>query len=167
MASLETVANPAGVTTIILLACVLGIGFMVLFFLALAGEKKSTRPSHALRPRGVNCQADIACAAAPSRMPAVSPAAYVAMGVVRITTALASDAGRRNNDLSFDRLHMVGLDRAKPRTQFPRPPSLSLEQNLSRTGEPEYARHYFRRSNNRFLSDFYRVCEVLRSHSLR
>jgi K+-transporting ATPase KdpF subunit len=34
-------------------------------------------------------------------------------------------------------------------------------------GEYEHARHYFRRSNNCILSDFYRVCEVLRSHPLR
>jgi hypothetical protein len=116
MTNLETVANPAGVTTVILLACVLGIGFMVLFFIALAREEKSTRPSP--RPRGVNTQADVACAPAPSRMPAVSPAAYVAMGVVRITAALASNAGRRDKDLSLDRLHVVGLDRATPELNF-------------------------------------------------
>jgi hypothetical protein len=116
MTNLETVANPAGVTTVILLACVLGIGFMVLFFIALAREEKSTRPSP--RPRGVNSQADIACAPTPSRMPAISPAAYVAMGVVRITAALASNAGRRDKDLSLDRLHLVGLDRATPELNF-------------------------------------------------
>jgi hypothetical protein len=117
MTNLETVANPAGVTTVVLLACVLGIGFMALFFIALAREEKSTPPSP--RPRGVNSQADIACAPAPSRMPAVSPAAYVAMGVVRITAALASNAGCRDDkDLSLDRLHVVGLDRANPELNF-------------------------------------------------
>jgi hypothetical protein len=118
MSNLETVANPAIVTTI-LLACVLGIAFMVLFFIALARDEKSTRPSHAIRPRGVNCEAEIARAAAPSGMPAVSPAAYVAMGVVRVTTALASSAGRRNTDPSLDRLQVVGLDRANPELNFP------------------------------------------------
>ena len=97
MTNLETVANPAVVTTIILSACVLGVGFMIRFFVALALEEKKTRPAYALRPRGVHCEPDIACAAAPSRMPAVSPAAHVAMGVVRITTALASNAGRRSD----------------------------------------------------------------------
>lgn|ERR1700690_83585 len=119
MTNLETVASPAIVTTIILSACVLGIGFMIRFFVALALEEKNTRAAYALRPRGVHCEADIACAAAPSRLPAVSPAAYVAMGVVRITTALASNAGRRNTDLSFDRLHVVGLDRPSPELNFP------------------------------------------------
>jgi hypothetical protein len=114
MTNLETVANPAVVTAIIVSACVLGIGFMIVFFVALAREEKNTRPAYALRPQGVHCEADIACAAAPSRMPAVSPAAYVAMGVVRITTALASNAGRRNSDLSFNRLHVAALDRPGP-----------------------------------------------------
>jgi hypothetical protein len=116
MSNLETAANPAIVTTI-LLACIVGAAFMVLFFIALAREKKSTHPSHAIRPRGVNCQAEIARAVVPSGMPAVSPAAYVAMGVVRITTALAS--GRKNTDPLFDRLHVVRLDRTDPELDFP------------------------------------------------
>ena len=118
MTNLETVAHPAIVTTIILSACVLGIGFMIRFFVALTHEDKDTRPAYALRPRGVRCEPDIACAAAPSRMPAVSPEAYVAMGVVRITAALASNAGRRNSDLSFDR-HVVRLDKPGPELNFP------------------------------------------------
>ena len=118
MTNLETVANPAVVTTIILSACVLGIGFMVVFFVALAREEKNTRPAYALRPRGVHSEPDDVWAAAPSRMPAVGPAAYVAMGVVRITTALASNAGRRNSDLSFDRLQAVRLDRPNPELNF-------------------------------------------------
>ena len=93
MTNAETVANPA-IVTAVLLACVVGIVFMVLFFIALAREEKSARPSYAIRLRGVNCEAEIARAAAPSRMPVVSPTAYVAMGVVRITTALGSSAGR-------------------------------------------------------------------------
>jgi hypothetical protein len=119
MTNLEIVAKPAGVTPVILLACVLGIAFMVLFFIAVAREKKSARTSYALRPRGVNCEANIACAATPSRMPALSPKAYVAMGVVRITTALASNTGRRNTDLSFDRLHVGRFDRPGPELDFP------------------------------------------------
>ena len=115
MTNLETVANPAVVTTIILSACVLGVGFMIRFFVALALEEKNTRPAYALRPRGVHCEPDIACAAAPSRMPAVSPEAYVAMGVARITTALASNAGRR----TFDRLHVVRLNQSSPEINFP------------------------------------------------
>ncbi len=118
MTNLETVASPAIVTTIILSACLLGIGFMIRFFVALTLEE-NPRPAYALRPRGVHCEPDIACAAAPSRMSAVSPEAYVAMGVVRITTALASNAGRRNSDLSFDRLHVVRLDRPSPELNFP------------------------------------------------
>ncbi len=119
MTTLETVASPAVVTTIVLSACVLGIGFMIRFFVALTLEEKNARPAYALRPRGVHSEADIACPPAPSRMPAIGPAAYVAMGVVRITTALASNAGRRNSDLSFDRLDVVRLDRPSPEINFP------------------------------------------------
>ena len=43
MTNLETVASPAIVTTIILSACVLGIGFMIRFFVALALEEKTPR----------------------------------------------------------------------------------------------------------------------------
>ncbi len=57
MTNLETVASPAVVTTIILSACVLGIGFMIRFFVALALEEKNTRPAYALRPRGVHSRA--------------------------------------------------------------------------------------------------------------
>lgn len=118
MTNLETVANPAVVTTIILSACVLGIGFMVVFFVALAREEKNTHPAYALRPRGVHSEQNDVWWAAPSRMPSVGPAAYVAMGVVRITTALASNAGRRNSDLSSDRLQAVRLDRQNPELNF-------------------------------------------------
>ena len=119
MTNLETVANPAVITTTILSACVLGIGFMVVFFVALVREEKNTHPVYSPRPRGVHSELNVVCAAAPSHMPAVSPVAYVAMGVVRITTALASNAGRRNSDLSFDRLHVVRLDRPSPEINFP------------------------------------------------
>lgn len=119
MTNLETVANPAVITTVVLSACALGIGFMVAFFFALAREEKNTRPACALRPRGVHSEPNVVSAALPSRMPAVSPAAYVAMGVVRITTALATNAGRRNSDFSFDQLQAVGLGQPSPEVSLP------------------------------------------------
>jgi hypothetical protein len=119
MANLETVANPAIVTTIVLSACLLGIGFMVRFFVALTVEGREMHSRHGLRLQGVHSQKDIACAAAPSRKPTLNSAAWVAMGVVRITTALASTPARRNDAASHDGLHAVTLDRPSQEFSFP------------------------------------------------
>ena len=116
---------------------------------------------------GVHCEADTACVAAPCRKPAVNP---------RPTLRLESSESRRlsprmpdagNVTHSFARLQVVTLDRPSPELDFPGRTPLSLGLKPSTTGEHEHARHYFRGSDNCFLSDFHRVCEVLRSHSLR
>jgi hypothetical protein len=119
MANLEAVASPAIVALTMLSACVLGIGFMIRFFVALTLEARDVHSTHALQPRGVDCKQEIACAAAPSRKPTVNSAAYVAMGVVRITTALASNAGRRISDTSRGRLRAVKLDSPGQEFNFP------------------------------------------------
>jgi hypothetical protein len=97
MVHLETVANPAIVVVTMLSACVLGIGFMVRFFVALTREDRNMHPVRVVHTQGVPCDADIACVAAPSLRP-TGNSAYLAIGVVRITTALASNAGRRKSD---------------------------------------------------------------------
>ncbi len=51
MANLEIVASPAIVTTLILSVCVLGIGFMVRFFVALTVEDGDMRSAYSFRPR--------------------------------------------------------------------------------------------------------------------
>jgi K+-transporting ATPase KdpF subunit len=119
MANLETVASPGIVALTMLSVCVLGIGFMMRFFVAMTLEAREEHATHPLRDPRVHCKEDIACAAAPSRKPTANSAAYVAMGVVRITTALASNAGRRNSDISSGRLHVVTLGRTSPELDFP------------------------------------------------
>ena len=118
MVHLETSASPAIVVTTMLSVCVLGIGFMVRFFVALTLEGRNMHPTRLLHPQGVHSEADIACVAAPSRRLTGNTAAYLAIGVVRIT-ALASNAGRRKSDAAVDRLQVVALDRPSEELNFP------------------------------------------------
>lgn len=83
----NTVASPA--TFAMLLGCVLGIGFMIRFFIALTAEEGKIRVVHPVRPRGVQHGTDTF-----SEAPTVSPGAQVAMGILSITTAFASNPGR-------------------------------------------------------------------------
>ena len=65
-----------------LAACVLGIGFLVRVFVALAGESGAITARHKNRPLEIR-----------ETKVAADPEAYVAMGVLRITTALSSNSG--------------------------------------------------------------------------
>ena len=64
-----------------LAACVLGIGFLIRVFVALAGESGAITARHKIRPLEIRL-----------REVAADPEAYVAMGVLRITTALSSNS---------------------------------------------------------------------------
>ena len=108
MLHLETVTSPA--IFVMLLACVLGSGFMVRFLVALTLEERKMRVKHAHRPAGLHYPADMAWVDAPHCKSAVNSAAHLAIGVVRITTALASGAGRAKSHAAVDRLHVVTLD---------------------------------------------------------
>ena len=119
MANLGTVAGQVIVTTLMLSACVLGIGFMVRFFVALTVEDRDMRSAYALRPRGVDSGEDIARAATLSPRFTVSSAAGLGMGVIRITTALASNAGRRISETSRGPLRVVKLDQPGQEFNFP------------------------------------------------
>ena len=85
-----TVASP-GIFAV-LAACVLGIGFMVRFLIAIARDENQIRVAHPVRARGVSSDA------------AVNPAGHLAMGVVRITTALASNA---REHAAAERPHLI------------------------------------------------------------
>jgi hypothetical protein len=92
MPHLETVASPA--ILVMLLACVLGTGFMVRFLVALILDERKAHLEYAHRRPGLHYPADMAWVDAPYRKTAVNSAAHVAIGVVRITTALGSNTGR-------------------------------------------------------------------------
>jgi hypothetical protein len=114
MLHLETVTSPA--IFVMLLACVLGSGFMVRFLVALTLEERAMHVKHAHRPAGLHYPADMAWVDARHRKTAVNSAAHLAIGVVRVTTALASGAGRAKNHAAVDRFHVVALD--APRQEF-------------------------------------------------
>lgn len=119
MTLLGTSANSGIVAVIFLPVCILAIGFMVRFFVALTVENRQLHSVHVLHPSGVHSEADTKYAAAPARQASGNPAAYVAFGVVRITTALASNAGRRSSDASVRRPQLVTLERPSPEISFP------------------------------------------------
>jgi hypothetical protein len=119
MTQLGTSASPSIVAMIILPVCVLAIGFMVRFFVALTVEDRQLHSVHVLHPSGVHCEADTNCVAAFSRRSTVNSAAYVALGVVRITSALASNASRRKSDNSIRRPQVVTVDGPSPEVGFP------------------------------------------------
>jgi hypothetical protein len=85
-----TVASPG--IFVVLAACALGIGFMVRFLVAIARDKNQIRVGHPGRAREVRSHA------------AVNPAGHLAMGVVRITTALASNA---REHAAAERPHLI------------------------------------------------------------
>jgi len=114
MTHLGAGASPAIVGVIMLSACILAAGFMMCFLVALTVENRNLHAVHVLHPDGVHCEADTDCVAAPFRKPTVHSAAFVAIGVVRITTALASNAGRRKSDTSVARPQVVTLNRPSP-----------------------------------------------------
>ncbi len=76
-----TVASPG--TFVMLAVCVLGIGFMLRFLLAIASDENKIRIAHPVRARKAGSE------------PALNPARYLALGVVRITTGLASNTRER------------------------------------------------------------------------
>ena len=92
---------------VMLAVCVLGIGFMVRFLIALAGEEERIRVVHEVRPGGVHYATDGACDLPRYRGAVVDPGAHIAMGVLRITTALASKPRREGGRAPAERSNIV------------------------------------------------------------
>jgi len=92
-----------------LLACVVGTGFMIRFLVALTLDDRKMHAEYAHRHSGLHYPADTAWVDAPYRKTAVNSAAHLAIGVVRITTALASDGGRRRRRTPVGPLHVLKL----------------------------------------------------------
>ncbi|MGZ4731853.1 MAG: hypothetical protein ACXVZH_06885 [Terriglobales bacterium] len=108
MLYLQTAASPAMVT--MLLGCVLGAGFMVRFLIALTLDARQTYSERTVRPGGVHYAAEVPRTQTPYRDAVANSASHLAIGVVRITTALASNGGHRHK-AAVDRLHVVTLGR--------------------------------------------------------
>lgn len=112
MLHLQAASSPA--IFIVLLACVLGAGFMVRFLVALTRDAGNMRRRYALRRERLHYPAGMAWVDAPYGKTAVNSADHLAIGVVRITTALAADSGRRKRRGSVDRTPVVTIDTARP-----------------------------------------------------
>src|ERR1700687_290631 len=81
----NAVSSPTTYTMLAL--CVLSVGFMIRFLIALAIDGKKIRVDYPARLKGVCCQADVTCEKPRSSEGAVNPAAHLAMGVVRLASA--------------------------------------------------------------------------------
>ena len=107
MLHLQTATSPAVVT--MLLGCVLGIGFMVRFLIALTLDGKEANTQSAVRPGGLHYAAVVPRTQTPYRAAVANSASHLAIGVVRITSALASNAIRGTRRAAVDRLHVVAV----------------------------------------------------------
>jgi hypothetical protein len=101
----ETAASPA--IFVMWLVCALSVGFMVRFLIALTIDDRTMRAPK-VRPGGLH-YADRVCEEIPYRQTALESAAHLAIGVDRITTALASSAVAANRHARAERLHAVRL----------------------------------------------------------
>jgi hypothetical protein len=100
------VASPA--TGTMLALCVLSVGFMIMFLIVQAiGGKKTVR--HSARPKEICCPADVTNDEPRSRKGAANPASHLAMGVLRLTTALTTKPSRESKRLALDRLYISPL----------------------------------------------------------
>ena len=107
MLHLETITSPA--TFIMLLSCVLGAGFMVRFLVALTLDEKKMHAEYARHHSGLHYASDTASVGVGYGKTALDSAAHLAIGVVRITTALASDGSRRRRTAPVGPLHVLKL----------------------------------------------------------
>ena len=91
----------------ILVTCVLGIGFLVRFFVALVGEENTTRVVHQVRPGRVHDATDGTIEPPRHRWAAADSGAHIALGVLRITTALTSNPSRAKRRATAEQSNIV------------------------------------------------------------
>jgi hypothetical protein len=103
----NAVSSPTIYTMLAL--CVLSVGFMIRFLIALAIDGKKIRVDYTVRSKGVRWAADATCEEPQSSEGAVNPAAHVAMGVVRLASALASKPNPGSQGTAAGRLHIAPL----------------------------------------------------------
>ena len=107
MLQANTVSSPTTYTMLSL--CVLSVGFMIRFLIALAIDEKKIRVDYPVRLKGVRRPADLTCEELPSSGGAIIPAAHLAMGVVRLASALSSTSNRGSKGPAIDRLELVPI----------------------------------------------------------
>jgi hypothetical protein len=90
-----------------LLTCALGIGFLVRFLVALVGEENKMRIAHQVRPGGVHDATGGAFEPPRHKWAAVDSGAHIALGVLRITAALASNPSSAKRHTTAERSNIV------------------------------------------------------------
>ncbi len=108
MLHLETVARAS---VLMLLGCVLGVGFMIRFLVALTLDGKM-HSEHAVRPGGLHYAADASRIRARHRVAVANSASHLAIGVVRITTALTWNSGSGPRETAVGRMHAATAGKA-------------------------------------------------------
>jgi len=103
----NAVSSPTIYTMLAL--CVLSVGFMIRFLIALAIDGRKIRVNYPVRLKGVRCAADVTFEEPRSSDGAVNLAAHLAMGVVRLATALTSKPRRGSKGTATDRLDIAPL----------------------------------------------------------
>ena len=105
MLHLETVASA---NVLMLLGCVVGVAFMFHFLVALTLDRKQAYFEHTVRPGGLHYAAD----ASRHRGAVANSASHLAIGVVRITTALTWNTGSKPRETAGDPLHAAAAGKA-------------------------------------------------------
>jgi hypothetical protein len=91
---------------------------MVRFLVALTLDGKKVRAEYTIRPGGLHYAGNIARTRTPYRDAVANSAAHLAIGVVRITTALASNAGLTNRHAAVDGLQVLRLNKPTQELDF-------------------------------------------------
>lgn len=89
--------------------CVVGVGFMIRFLVALTRDGKM-QSEHAVRPGGIHYAAE--ASRIRHRAAVANSASHLAIGVVRITTALTWNSGSKPRETAGDPLHAAAAGRA-------------------------------------------------------
>ena len=105
MLHLETVASA---NVLMLLGCIVGAAFMVRFLVALTLDRKQAYLEHTVRPGGLHYAAD----ASRHRGAVANSASHLAIGVVRITTALTWNSGSGPRETAANQPHVATPGRA-------------------------------------------------------
>jgi len=105
MLHLETVASA---NVLMLLGCVVGVAFMFHFLVALTLDRKQAYFEHTVRPGGLHYAAD----ASRHRGAVANSASHLAIGVVRITTALTWNSGSGSRETAASQPHAATPGRA-------------------------------------------------------
>jgi hypothetical protein len=96
-------------TLYMLVLCVVGVGFMIRFLIALAIDGRKIGGDYPVRLEEVHRPANVTRKERRASEGAFNPAAHLAMGVVRLASALTSKPSRRNKDTATNRLRIAHL----------------------------------------------------------